>query len=902
MRDGRHGRQLDQARGTAARAAPPPWHTLSSQAVLDRLDVRPEEGLSPAQVRERRARYGPNAIAEGPRRGVLRLVGEQFADVMVLLLVAAAIVAGVVGEAQDVITILAIVVLNAVLGFVQDYRAERAVAALRALAAPHASVRRGGAASEVPASELVPGDIVLLDAGRIVPADLRLVEVAHLRVEEAALTGESNPAEKRTEAVRAHDVPLGDRVDMAYKGTVATYGRGTGVVVATGMETELGRVAALVQGAGEGRTPLQRRLAHFARRLAVGILAVCGLLFAVGLLRGEPPVLMFLTALSLAVAAVPEALPAVVTVSLALGARRMVARNALVRRLAAVETLGSVTVICADKTGTLTANRMAVARVVDHGAAQAAPGSDDGGPPPLLLAVALSNDAEPDANGGVRGDPTEVALYEAAHDAGYDKREMERTLPRIGEIPFSSERGRMTTLHRRGRGVLALTKGAPELVLPRCAHRLAAGRVAPLDRDAVDLEAEGMAADGLRVLAVASRALPDAAGDLDPDAVERDLVLLGLVGLQDPPRPEAAKAVALCRSAGITVVMITGDHPATAMAIAREVGILPGESSDAAHVLTGRELGRLEPAALAERAGTTRVYARVAPEQKLDIVRALQQRGELVAMTGDGVNDAPALRRADIGVAMGRAGTDVAREAAHMVLLDDDFATIVDAVREGRRIYDNIRKFIRYVLTCNAAEIWTLLLAPFLALPLPLLPIHILWVNLVTDGLPGLALATEPEERDVMRRPPRPPNEGIFAHGLWQHMLWVGLLMAGVTLLVQGWAWRTGDAHWQSMTFTVLTLSQLGHVMAIRTERDSLFTVGPRSNPALLGTVVLTVLLQLATLYVPALARIFHTQPLSAPELAVCLLASTVVFAAVETEKWMRRRGWLYGEAADARA
>jgi Ca2+-transporting ATPase len=514
----------------------------------------------------------------------------------------------------------------------------------------------------------------------------------------------------------------------------------------------------------------------------------------------------------------------------------------------------------------------------------------------LHLALGVSHDAERRADGSIHGDPTEAALLEAAEAAGLAKGELSARLPRVGEIPFSPERGRMTTLHRTPEGgVLAFTKGAPEQVLALCSGRQVGGQCCPPDDAAIGRVVDAMAAAGLRVLAVAVREFPPPVGELAPELVERDLTLIGMVGLHDPPRAGAQEAIRLCATAGIRVVMITGDHPATARAIARELGIL---ADDDGRVLTGAELARLSDDEVAAVVEEVRVYARAAPEQKIRIVKALQARGEFVAMTGDGVNDAPALRRADIGVAMGRVGTDVAREASHMVLLDDNFATIVAAVREGRRIYDNIRKFIRYALACNSAEIWTLFLAPFLGLPIPLLPIHILWINLVTDGLPGIALALEPEERHVMRRPPRPPNESIFAHGLWQHVVWVGLLMAGITLLTQAWAWHTGSAHWQSMTFTVLALSQLGHVLAIRSERDSVFRIGFLSNPALLGAVVLTLGLQLMTLYLPPLTRIFKTEPLTAGELAACLLVSTIVFFGVELEKWMTRRGRIFREEA----
>jgi Ca2+-transporting ATPase len=867
-------------------------------AALARLQADASAGLTPAQAAERLDLYGRNELAEGRRRGPLLLLFEQFRDFMILVLLAAAAISGVVGDLTDTLVILIIVVLNAVIGFVQTYRAERAIAALRAMAAPSALVLRGGTPTGVPAHDLVPGDIVLLEAGNAVPADLRLVEAVQLKIEEAALTGESQPVEKQPPALHDPALQLGDRRNMAYKGTLVTYGRGRGLVVATGMHTELGRIARLLREEEEVKTPLQKRLARFGRSLSLAVLAICAVLFVVGLLRGEPVLLMALTAISLAVAAIPEALPAVVTVSLALGARRMVGRNVLIRRLPAVETLGSVTYICSDKTGTLTLNRMRVERLwaaqreLTHG--QEVPREEPWST--LLRAMALSNDARAGEAQEVIGDPTEVALYRAASEAGVRKEDLLDSMPRQAEIPFDSERARMTTLHRAGDQVIAFVKGAPEQVIGLCRDRLGASGAEAFDAEAALQAEERMAADGLRVLAYACRVFPAVPADLSPESVERELTFLGLAGMLDPPRPEAREAVQLCRSAGVTPVMITGDHPATARSIAARLGI----AERGAAVLTGADLARLSTEELREHAAQARVYARTSPEQKIRIVKALQERNQFVAMTGDGVNDAPALKRADIGVAMGITGTDAAKEAAHMVLLDDNFATIVGAVREGRRIFDNIRKFIKYAMTGNSGEIWTIFLAPFLGLPIPLLPIHILWINLVTDGLPGLALAVEPEERGVMRRPPRPPGESIFAHGMWQHIVWVGLLMGAACLVSQGIAMQLGW-HWQTIVFTVLTFSQLGHALAIRSGRDSLFTQGLRSNLPLLGAVVFTVGLQLATIYVPVLNAVFKTDALSLAELAFCLGMSVVVFLAVEAEKWLVRRGRLYGEPRSAR-
>ncbi len=874
------------ARRDSARPEPA-WHTLAHEAVLDHLDSHATRGLSPQEARKRLEDHGRNVLEARGRRPWAAMLVAQFTDFMILVLIAAAVVAGLLGEPQDSIAIIVIVVLNAVIGFTQEFRAEKAMAALRRMAAHKARVLRGGEERTVEADALVPGDVVLLEAGEVVPADLRLIETARLQTEEAALTGESVPVEKDTAPLADREAPLGDRAGMVYKGTYVTRGRGRGVVVATGMRTELGRIAALLS-TDEGKTPLQKRLAQFGRMLAVAVLLICAFLFVVGWLRGEPPLTMFLTAVSLAVAAIPEALPAVVTISLALGAARMVERNALIRRLPAVETLGSVTYICSDKTGTLTENRMRVETCYADGTARH--GSPDGPGRAwreLGMAMALCNDARPADAGRLKGDPTETALLAAVPADRVS--EWTPQYPRIAEIPFDAQRRRMSTFHRKGADVVMFTKGAPESVLPCCTHQRIADTEGTLD-PTLDQIADDLAAGGQRVLAFAVRRLPALPEDLDPRRTERDLVFLGYAGLLDPPRPEAAEAVAACKTAGITPVMITGDHPATASAIATRLGI----AARGAEILTGRELAALSDEALGEAVRRVRVYARTNPEQKIRIVEALQGAGEFVAMTGDGVNDAPALRRADIGIAMGQIGTDVAREAAAMTLLDDNFATIVATVRQGRRIYDNIRKFVKYTLTSNSGEILTLVLAPFLGLPIPLLPIHILWINLVTDGLPGLALAAEPAERRVMRRPPRPPSESIFAHGLWQHILWVGLLMGGVSLLTQALSLAHGEWHWQTMVFTVLTLSQMGHALAIRAETESLFRIGLLSNVPLLLAVLLTFALQMAVIFLPAAQPIFKTEALTLTELGFCLLMSCIVFTGVETEKLLVRRGLLY--------
>ncbi len=871
----------------------PSWHRLDSEATAARLDTDLTKGLASPAAAERLQQAGPNVLQEAVRRSPLIMLASQFTDFMIVVLIAAAVIAGVVGEPQDAIAIVVIVFLNGIIGFVQEFRAERAMAALKKMSSPHARVIRDGQPGVIDARELVPGDLVELEAGNITPADLRLVELSALKVDESALTGESQAVDKQLAQFDEADLPLGDRLNLAYKGTIVTYGRARGLVVATGMETELGKIATLLAGES-GKTPLQKRLARFGQQLALVVLAICAIIFVAGWLRGEPPLVMLLTAVSLAVAAIPEALPAVVTISLALGAARLVRQNALIRRLPAVETLGSVTYICSDKTGTLTQNRMHVDCVLAAGETRPALSAAEASPwRELGLAMALCNDAALDADGKLTGDPTETALLEAARAAGFGMPGEAETLPRVAELPFDSGRARMSTLHRDGEGVLMLVKGAPEGLLPLCADQLGADGTTAIDVAALQDEAEKLAAQGLRVLAFALKRLPAVPDALDVGTLESGLTFVGLAGLIDPPRPEAAESVAACKAAGIIPVMITGDHPATARAIASRLGII----DDGGRVLTGGELARLSLAEFEREVETVRVYARINPEQKIKIVQALQDRGEFVAMTGDGVNDAPALKMADIGVAMGKGGTDVAREAAHMTLLDDNFATIVHAVREGRRIFDNIRKFVKYTMTSNSGEIWTIFLAPFMGLPIPLLPIHILWINLVTDGLPGLALANERAERNVMQRPPRPPKESIFAHGMWQHILWVGLLMGGVSLLTQAWAIHTDSAHWQSMVFTVLTLSQMGHVLAIRSERESLFTQGVGSNRMLIAALLLTFVLQMAVLYVPWLNPIFKTEPLSVGELAACLALSSVVFIGVEIEKWLVRRGRLYASA-----
>jgi Ca2+-transporting ATPase len=826
-------------------------------------------GLPEEEVSGREAQWGPNRLPDARRLSLGALVFRQFSDVMVLVLLAAAGISWVVGDLNDALVIGLIILLNTTLGFFHEYRAEKAVQALQRLAPPVATVRRSGRVKVVQASSLVPGDVVLIEAGCVVPADLRLMVVNSLRLEEASLTGESVPVEKTT-AVVAHGESLapGDRINMVFKGTVVTYGRGEGVVVATGMRTEMGKIARLLQEE-KMPTPLQKRLSDLGRKVSIVVLAICAVLFVSGWYHGGNPVTLLLTAISVAVAAIPEALPAVITIALSLGARRMVRLQVLIRKLPAVETLGSVSYICTDKTGTLTCNRM---RVTDTRSF-----AGTGEPVKLRLAMELNHDLQLDGEGHYFGDPTEMAIMDFVSQQEREEGRVHMTWPRVAECPFDSDRKRMTTVHFTGSRYLVVTKGAWETVFSVCC---------PFDSHAVSEQARIWAGEGKRVLAYACATLDALPADTSVRSLENGLVFLGLAAMEDPPRPEAFAAIAECHSAGIIPVMITGDHPVTAAAIARKVGILRHSSE---RVMSGSEIAALPPEEFEKVAGDVRVFARVSPEQKLRIVEAIQKSGRYVAMTGDGVNDSPSLKRADIGIAMGVAGSDVSKEAADMILLDDNFASIVAAVKEGRHIYDNIRKFVCYALTCNSGEIWALALAPMMGLPLPLLPIQILWINLVTDGLPGLALTSEPAEADILRRPPQKAHESLFGEGMLVHILWIGMLIGALSLVTQFWAQYAAIGHGQSMVFTVLSFSQLSHAIAIRSTRQSVFRLPFSGNPLLLLSIGFTLLLHIAILYVPAAQAVFKTQALSLGELLGCLALSTLVFWAVELQKIVLR-------------
>jgi Ca2+-transporting ATPase len=900
------------------------WHELDSNVVVQLLNSDTARGLVPRDAARRLSDYGRNELEARGIQSPWRIVWEQLTALMVLILIAATAVSVVLGDYSDGIAIGTIVFLNVLLGFTQEYRAEKAIVALRKLATPHVRVRRDAQVQEIPSPLVVPGDIVLLEAGNLVPADCRVIESANLQTQEASLTGESQPVRKIAGALSDSGVSLGDRRNMAYMGTFVTNGRGQGIVTATGMRTELGRIAQMIHGVERAPTPLQRRLNQLARTLAAATLGIVALIFALGLLRGEPLKLMFLAAVSIGVAAVPEGLPAVVTIALALGAQRMFKRKALIRKLSAVEALGSVNVICSDKTGTLTENRMAVAilQLADRKMqvrethtlekSQERNEFQQSGGGLLLVGAALCNDAimqsspnDPNLSIAV-GDPTEAALLVAASEFGLDKTAIEQSLPRVAEVPFSSDRKRMTTIHNVAHNLsvlppdaqlalnsgkpsfVAFTKGSVETLLPLCSKAWVNGDVEIMDEgwNSRFLDANNtLASSGMRILGVAFRFLDSLPSGGDGHGVERELTFLGMIGMIDPPRMDVASAVAICKTAGIRPIMVTGDHPLTARYIATELGILGTEE-----FLTGAEIDRLSGAEMQLRAESVPLYARVSPEHKLKIVESLQRSGHIVAMTGDGVNDAPALKKADIGVAMGLTGTDVAKAAADVVLLDDNFATIVAAVEEGRVIYDNLRKFVKYILATNSGEIWVMLAAPFFGMPLALLPLQILWMNLMTDGLPALALSAELPESDTMRRPPRPPTERIFARGMGRHVVWVGLLMALLSLGVGYGYWRANDPKWQTMIFTTLTLSQMAHVLAIRSERHSLIRIGVFSNKPLLAAVGLTVLLQLALLYVPWLQEIFKTTALPASDLVRTAGLAAVVFCAVELEKWLLYR------------
>jgi Ca2+-transporting ATPase len=894
------------------------WHTLSQEETFQHLNSH-AGGLDPAEAARRLAEVGPNEIQAARKISPWEILLEQFKNVLILILLAATIVSLALGHGVESLAIAVIVLFAVFLGFIQEYRAERAIEALQQMAAPTAAVLRAGQEVKIPASELVPGDVILLRTGARVPADARLLEALNLQVEEAALTGESLPVEKYTQPLDSTDLPVGDRKNMVYAGTAVTYGRGQAVVVATGMQTEFGKIAQLLQTVETDKTPLQLNLDKVGAILARGALAVVLLIVALGLLRGQPLIEMLIFGIALAVAVVPEALPAVVTISLAIGVQKMARRNALVRRLPAVETLGSTTVICSDKTGTLTRDEMTVRKLyvagemidvsgagyLPRGSFSRAGNAVEPSQPvkEMLVAAALASDArlvQPGKSGAtgaishqdghrngweIQGDPTEGALVVAAAKAGLEKEALDRTFPRQHEIPFTSESKRMITLHQTPDGLVAYAKGAPEVILESCENQLLEQNVAPLDaagRERLLQVARQMAGEALRVIAVAYRP----AASLE--TAQHGLTFLGLAGMIDPPRKEAKAAIAICEQAGIRPVMITGDHPLTAQAVARELGLLR-----TGKVVTGAELEAMDDEELRSQVETIEVYARVSPAHKLRVVSALRARGHITAMTGDGVNDAPALKKADIGIAMGITGTDVTKEAAAMTLTDDNFASIVAAVEEGRSVFNNIKKYLMYLLSSNVGEIGLMAGSALLGLPLPLTAVQLLTINLATDGLPALALAVDPPDADLMQRRPRNPRTGIFTRPVVTLMLAGGIWSALVNLGLFIWALGSGRSQAEAitMTFVSLVLIQFFKAYNYRSDRRSVLErpfANQWLNLAILGEVAMLFLI----VYTPFLQGVFQTFSLTLVDWLIVAGLAFTISPVLELAKWLERRGW----------
>ena len=889
------------------------WHTLSTDEVLAALETSPE-GLSSEEAQRRLQQYGVNELTAGEHVSPWRILLSQFQNVLILILLVATGLSVIVGHGIEAIAIAVIVMFAVLLGFIQEYRAERAIEALREMAAPLAKVMRGGREKQIAAREMVPGDIVLLHAGDKVPADARLLEAVNLKLEEAALTGESVAVEKDTDPVTDPEAGVGDRTNMVHSGTAVAYGRGRAVVVATGMQTEFGQIAQMLRTVESRQTPLQENLARVGNVLAVVALTIVAVIIVLGLVNDQPFIEMLIFGIALAVAVVPEALPAVVTVSLAIGVQRMVKRNALVRRLPAVETLGSTSVICSDKTGTLTKDEMTIRRV--YAAERSLEVSGSGYQPEgsfsenereveppevfreLLRGGSLCSDArvfQDDEQGRwtVQGDPTEGALVVAAAKAGMTKTELDKQYPRIDEIPFDSESKRMTTLHDvPGGGRVAYSKGAPEVLLNSCSQIATAQGDAPLDeamKQAIKAASQAMAEKALRVLAVARREVGE--NGISIQEASREMTLLGLVGMIDPPRPEAKEAVEKCKEAGIKVIMITGDHPATAKAVARELGILVND-----RVLIGSELNDISDEELEQQVDRIDVFARVSPAHKLRVVTALQDRGFVAAMTGDGVNDAPALKKADIGIAMGITGTDVSKEAAAMIVTDDNFASIVAAVEEGRVIFGNIKKYLMYLLSSNIGEIGLVLGATVAGMPLPLTAVQLLYVNLATDGLPALALAVDPPDPDIMQRPPRDPKRSIFTRPVVTLMAVGGVWSAIVNFSLFKWAYKGPENYAEAvtMTFVSLVLIQFFKAYNFRSDRHSVFR-RPFANKWLNIAIVWELLLLLVVVYWPILHEPFGTYSLPLIDWAIVIGAAITVMPVLELAKWMERRGW-FGE------
>ena len=869
------------------------WHHLTKGEVLSRLGTAPEQGLSPEEAKNRLAQYGPNELESKEADGPIKRFFAQMKDPMIIVLLIAAALSYISSgftDWVDSVIILLIVLVNAVISISQEDNANKALEALRKMSAPLAKVLRNGELVRLETNQLVPGDIIVLEAGDLVPADARILECANLKADESAMTGESIPVSKQAVDSLPEETVLGDRKNMVISSTVITNGRATCVVTATGMNTEVGRIAHMLMGEEEGETPLQKKMGEISKALSVICLAVCAVMFGVGLLYRRPLLEIFMTAVSLAVAAIPEGLAAVVTIVLALGVQRMVKRNAIIKKLPAVETLGCASVICSDKTGTLTMNKMTVTQVWTVG---------DAHRNEALVITTLCNDTvlTRDEDGGIKlaGDPTETAFVDAAWKEGIDKNKLERELPRVAELPFDSDRKMMTTVHPVGGKFRVMVKGAPDRLLSRCTHILNGSAVAITDADkqqVLSANAE-MAEQALRVLAAAYKdvdALPE--GELTGEHLECGLTFVGLIGMIDPPRMEVKQAVAECYGAGIRPVMITGDHKLTAVAIARELDIF----RDGDLAITGEDLDSMSREVLERDVEKYAVYARVSPEHKMRIVQAWQARGRIVAMTGDGVNDAPALKAADIGCAMGITGTDVAKGAADMILTDDNFATIVHAVEQGRGIYANIKKSIQYLLSCNIGEIIIIFLATvFNFHQMPLIPIQLLWLNLVTDSLPALALGMEPVEAGIMKQKPRNPKDSIFAHGFALSMVFYGVLVGLITLaayllgeyVLSDPAVADGTAN--TMAFATLVFCELIRAFAVRSDTQSLFKIGLFTNPTMNKSFLLGLALQLAVLLLPFLRGVFHITPLTGIEWAVVAVLGLMPLVISEIAKAIRR-------------
>ncbi|EHE86193.1 ATPase, P-type (transporting), HAD super, subIC family protein [Latilactobacillus curvatus CRL 705] len=880
---------------------PSSFFTQSTDETLKSLATT-TDGLTQDQVAERLAKYGRNQLTETKRKSLFVRFLEQFKDFMIIVLLVAAMIAGFLAhEWPDAIIILAVVILNAVFGVFQEAKAEQAIDALKEMATPDAHVRRNGQIVKIKSEELVVGDIVLLEAGDIVPADLRLLESAALKIEESALTGESVPVDKTVATLTDPESGIGDRTNMAFMNSNVTYGRGVGVVTGTGMQTEVGKIAGMLNQAGETTTPLQMNLSQLGKSLTIMILIIAAVVFVVGYLRhAQSPINMLLTSISLAVAAIPEGLPAIVTVILALGTQKMVKRNALVRKLPAVETLGSTDIIASDKTGTLTMNQMTVEKIFTNNQLQEA-SADLAGDDLALSIMNLANDTKITEDGQLIGDPTETALIAYGRDKGFVIQDALAAAPRVGEVPFDSERKLMTTIHQAKDGQLLMTtKGAPDELLKRVSHFIDAnGDVQPLDEDERQFLLKtnhDLAKQALRVLALAYKPLDSLPATIDP-TIEDELIFAGLVGMIDPERPEAKQAVTDAHSAGIRTLMITGDHRDTAEAIALRLGIITPEQDADAAVVTGAELDQMDDETFAKKVSQYAVYARVAPEHKVRIVKAWQKHGKVVAMTGDGVNDAPALKSADIGIGMGITGTEVSKGASDMVLADDNFSTIVVAVKEGRKVFANIQKSIQYLLSANLGEVLTLFMMTILGWQI-LQPVHILWINLVTDTFPAIALGVEPTEPGIMNQKPRGRKANFFSGGVFQAIIYQGLLEGGITLGVYALAitypvhQASGLAHADALTMAYATLGmiQLFHAFNVKSVHQSIFTVGFFKNKAFNWAVLASFLLLAATIMVPGLNGLFHVSHLDIHQWGIVLAASFSLIVIVEIVKFFQRR------------